>query len=175
MSLIRSSSLWLEGFSQDLLTQLYITMKRLFVTLSLLAMTTLTACHSKDQSTNPLLEVSQLDYQAPPFDKIRPEHFLPAFEQGMKEQLIEIDSITNNPEAPTFENTRSLADSSTERARSSPPSQAQRQPMPSRRSKKRSPPSSQRTKMAFSSTTSSSLASRLSMRIAPSSPEKTCA
>ena len=41
-------------------------MKRLFVTLSLLAMTTLTACHSKDQSTNPLLEVSQLDYQAPP-------------------------------------------------------------------------------------------------------------
>ena len=105
MSLIRSSSLWLEGFSQDLLTQLYITMKRLFVTLSLLAMTTLTACHSKDQSTNPLLEVSQLDYQAPPFDKIRPEHFLPAFEQGMKEQLIEIDSITNNPEAPTFENT----------------------------------------------------------------------
>ena len=80
-------------------------MKRLFVTLSLLAMTTLTACHSKDQSTNPLLEVSQLDYQAPPFDKIRPEHFLPAFEQGMKEQLIEIDSITNNPEAPTFENT----------------------------------------------------------------------
>lgn len=81
-------------------------MKRLFVTLSLLAMTTLTACHSGDQSqSNPLLQVSQLDYQAPPFDKIRPEHFLPAYEQGMKEQLLEIDSITANPEAPTFENT----------------------------------------------------------------------
>lgn len=80
-------------------------MKRLFLTLSLLAMTTLPACDSKDQSANPLLEVSQLDYQAPPFDKLRPEHFLPAFEQGMKEQLLEIDSITSNPEAPTFENT----------------------------------------------------------------------
>lgn len=40
-----------------------------------------------------------------PFDKIRTEHYMPAFQAGMKAQLEEIDAIVNNPEAPTFENT----------------------------------------------------------------------
>ena len=54
---------------------------------------------------NPLLSESALPYGAPQFDKIRNEHYLPAFEQGIKEGKAEIDAIVANPEAPTFENT----------------------------------------------------------------------
>lgn len=54
---------------------------------------------------NPLLTVSKLDLEAPDFSAIKAEHFMPAFKAGMAEQLREVDSIVNNPEAPTFENT----------------------------------------------------------------------
>ena len=78
-------------------------MKRLIATLSLLAM--LTACQTSSTKENPLLTESTLDYQAPDFSKIRPEHFIPAIEEGIRIQLAEIDSITSNTAAPTFENT----------------------------------------------------------------------
>ena len=65
----------------------------------------LAACHSSSTKENPLLTESTLDYHAPDFSKIRPEHFIPAIEEGIRIQLAEIDSITKNPEAPTFENT----------------------------------------------------------------------
>lgn len=54
---------------------------------------------------NPLLTESKLPFGAPQFDKIRNEHYMPAFEQGIAEAKAEIDAIANNPEAPTFENT----------------------------------------------------------------------
>lgn len=54
---------------------------------------------------NPLLTESPLPYGAPQFDKIRPEHFMPAFEAGMAEGRAEIDAIVANPEPPTFANT----------------------------------------------------------------------
>jgi len=54
---------------------------------------------------NPLLQESTLPYGAPQFDKIKTEHYLPAFEQGIKEAKAEIDAIVSNPEAPTFGNT----------------------------------------------------------------------
>ena len=78
-------------------------MKRLIATLSLLAM--LTACQTSSTKENPLLTESTLDYQAPDFSKIRPEHFVPAIEEGIRIQLAEIDSITSNTATPTFENT----------------------------------------------------------------------
>ena len=56
-------------------------------------------------AANPLFTRSTLPYQYPPFDRIRDEHYMPAFEKGMAEQLAEIDVIAKNPEAPTFENT----------------------------------------------------------------------
>ncbi|KAG5501149.1 hypothetical protein GH5_04745 [Leishmania sp. Ghana 2012 LV757] len=56
-------------------------------------------------SVNPLLQKSSLHYQYPPFDKIKVEHYAPAFEQGMGEQMAEIEAIKANPDAPTFENT----------------------------------------------------------------------
>ncbi len=54
---------------------------------------------------NPLLKQSTLPYQFPPFDKLKNEHFQPAIEQGMAEQLKEIEKIATQKEKPTFENT----------------------------------------------------------------------
>lgn len=54
---------------------------------------------------NPLLTESPLPYGAPQFDKIQNEHYMPAFELGIKEGKAEIDAIVANPEEPTFENT----------------------------------------------------------------------
>jgi peptidyl-dipeptidase Dcp len=54
---------------------------------------------------NPLLKESSLDFHYPPFDKIRDEDFAPAYEEGMAEQLKEIEPIASNTEPPTFENT----------------------------------------------------------------------
>lgn len=56
-------------------------------------------------STNPLLTASTLPFQAPPFDKIKDSDYEPAFEEGMKQQLAEMEKIANNSDAPTFENT----------------------------------------------------------------------
>jgi peptidyl-dipeptidase Dcp len=65
-----------------------------------------TSAGSADTSaTNPLLTASTLPLQAPPFDKIKDGDFKPALEQGMKEQMDEIDKIADNTDAPTFENT----------------------------------------------------------------------
>src|SRR5262245_53387176 len=54
---------------------------------------------------NPLLTESPLPYHAPPFDKIKDEHFAPAIEAGMREELKEVDAVANNSEKPTFDNT----------------------------------------------------------------------
>ncbi|HVT37333.1 MAG TPA: dipeptidyl carboxypeptidase II, partial [Nevskiaceae bacterium] len=56
-------------------------------------------------STNPFAQPSTLPLQAPEFDKIKDSDYEPAFEQGMKEHLAEIERIANDPAAPTFENT----------------------------------------------------------------------
>ena len=54
---------------------------------------------------NPLLTESPLPYGAPQFDKIRTEHYLPAFKLGIAEGKAEIDAIINDAASPTFENT----------------------------------------------------------------------
>ena len=54
---------------------------------------------------NALLTASTLPMQAPPFDKIHDADYQPAIEEGMRQQLAEIEKIANNPEAPTFANT----------------------------------------------------------------------
>ncbi|MCU1515057.1 MAG: peptidase [Microbacteriaceae bacterium] len=55
-------------------------------------------------TTNPFFEPSTLPFQLPPFADIRDEHFRPAFEAGMAEQLREIRSITMRRDMPTFDN-----------------------------------------------------------------------
>lgn len=54
---------------------------------------------------NPLLSESPLPYGAPQFDKIKTEHYLPAFKEGIKRGKADIDAIVENPDAPTFANT----------------------------------------------------------------------
>ena len=54
---------------------------------------------------NPLMQKFETPFQAPPFDKIKPADYKPAFEEGMKQHKAEIEAIVNNPEEPTFENT----------------------------------------------------------------------
>jgi len=54
---------------------------------------------------NPLLEKFNTKYTSSPFSDIKEEYYLPAFHELVKVAENEIDEITNNPEAPTFENT----------------------------------------------------------------------
>ncbi|MEJ2507480.1 MAG: M3 family metallopeptidase, partial [Ignavibacteriaceae bacterium] len=54
---------------------------------------------------NPFFTVSKLPFQAPQFDKIKDSDYKPAFEEGMKQQLNEIQKIADNSEPATFENT----------------------------------------------------------------------
>jgi peptidyl-dipeptidase Dcp len=56
-------------------------------------------------AANPFFAASTLPFQAPPFDKIKESDYQPAIEEGMKQHLVEIEQIANNPQAPTFENT----------------------------------------------------------------------
>jgi len=57
------------------------------------------------QNTNPFFEEWTTPFGTPPFDKIKNEHYLPAFKAGIEEQNKEIEAIVNNSEEPTFENT----------------------------------------------------------------------
>jgi len=56
-------------------------------------------------ASNPFAKPSTLPFQYPAFDKIKDEHFLPAFAAGMREHLREIDTIANNSKPATFDNT----------------------------------------------------------------------
>ena len=81
-------------------------MTKRILTISCIALL-LGACGSKkdEMKENPFLTEWDTPYGVPPFDQIKAEHYLPAFEVAMAQQKAEIDSIANNPEAPTFENT----------------------------------------------------------------------
>ncbi|MGY6554942.1 MAG: M3 family metallopeptidase [Wenzhouxiangella sp.] len=57
------------------------------------------------EAENPLLVDSALPFGMPPFDRIRDAHYAPALEFAMAEQLAQIEAITANEEAPSFENT----------------------------------------------------------------------
>ncbi|MBQ5532731.1 MAG: peptidase M3, partial [Bacteroidales bacterium] len=54
---------------------------------------------------NPFFSKSETPYGVPAFDRLKPEHFIPAFEEGMRQQKEEVAAITSNPQDPTFENT----------------------------------------------------------------------
>lgn len=68
------------------------------------AIMAMTACTTKT-GTNPFLTEWDTPYGIPPFDKIQIDDYIPAIKAGIGQQQKEIDAITANPEAPTFENT----------------------------------------------------------------------
>jgi peptidyl-dipeptidase Dcp len=57
------------------------------------------------EAANPFFSESSLFMKYPPFDQIEDDHYMPAFEAGMAEELAEIEAIANQAAAPTFENT----------------------------------------------------------------------
>ena len=64
-----------------------------------------TTATAEAPASNPFFTASTLPYQAPPFDKIKDSDYQPAIEEGMKQQLAEVETIANSSDAPTFENT----------------------------------------------------------------------
>ena len=55
--------------------------------------------------TNPFLEAWTGPFEAPPFERIEPRHFRPAFEAALKQARDEIDAVAANPDLPSFANT----------------------------------------------------------------------
>ena len=86
-------------------------MSKKLINMIALSMITLASCTSNNEPKteteiqNPFLTEYTTPFQVPPFNQIKNEHYLPAFEAGMKEQLAEVEAIVNNAETPTFENT----------------------------------------------------------------------
>lgn len=79
---------------------------KLLILPSLIVMTTLAA----QNTDNPFFSPYQTPYGAPPFDKIKVEHYLPAFRKGIEVHEAEIQKIANNPSPATFENTLEVLD-----------------------------------------------------------------
>ena len=61
------------------------------------------SCTAPTES-NPFLAEFQTPNGVPPFDQIKLEHYEPAYQKGMEEQIANIQMIIDNSEAPTFEN-----------------------------------------------------------------------
>tara|TARA_B100001057_G_scaffold491497_1_gene581875 strand:- start:2752 stop:4899 length:2148 start_codon:yes stop_codon:yes gene_type:complete len=80
-------------------------MKRIILITALLFIVSCQQESKMDPNINPFFQEWNTPYEVPPFLDIKDEHYMPAYEQGMKENLEEIDLIVNNPEAPTFANT----------------------------------------------------------------------
>ena len=80
-------------------------MKRLILITVLLFIVSCQQESKMDPNINPFFQEWNTLYEVPPFLDIKDEHYMPAYEQGMKENLEEIDIIVNNPETPTFANT----------------------------------------------------------------------
>src|SRR5215831_16682464 len=81
----------------------------LFAAIVIIGMSTIPAIASDTQTPygpgSPFYAPSKLPYQAPPFDKIADDDYIPAMDAGMAEEQKEMEAIANNPDPPTFENT----------------------------------------------------------------------
>lgn len=71
------------------------------------------ACETQDEmADNPFFAEYGTPFEVPDFNKIKTEHYIPAFEEGIKQHAAEIIAIAENTEAPTFENTLVAMDKS---------------------------------------------------------------
>ena len=62
-------------------------------------------CLQSFSQSNPFFKEWNTPYGVPPFNEIKIEHFMPAYQAGMAEETAQIWAIIRNPEPPTFENT----------------------------------------------------------------------
>jgi len=79
-------------------------MKKL-IYLLMLTIPAFISCNQEKKGDNPFFSEYNTPFEAPPFDKIDTSDYMPAFMEGMKQQNAEIAAITDNKEAPTFDNT----------------------------------------------------------------------
>ncbi len=94
------------GYYSIFLTRLNQTlndMKRLFI-MFLIASLGAISC-KKESCENPFYCDWDTPFEVPPFDKIKFEHFKPAYLRGMEEEMAEVNAIINNTAEPTFDNT----------------------------------------------------------------------
>ena len=69
-------------------------------------MAIISSCAQKTNvGENPFFAEYETPFGVPPFDQIKTEHYLPAFQKGIDQNLAEIEAIVSNTEAPTFKNT----------------------------------------------------------------------
>jgi len=76
-------------------------MKRIYI----VAILVLIQLQMVNAQNNPLLGTFNTPHGTAPFDKIKNEHYMPAFEEGIRQGEAEVEAIKKNPEPPTFENT----------------------------------------------------------------------
>jgi peptidyl-dipeptidase Dcp len=77
----------------------------LFIIMSVLFFACSKQPAEQTEGENPFFAEFDTPYGVPPFDRIKEEHYVSAFKEGIKQKQAEIDTIANNPEAPTFVNT----------------------------------------------------------------------
>ncbi len=80
-------------------------MKNSILLMALITAALFTACTKTQKSDNPFFSEYSTPFKVPPFDKIDTSHYLPAFNEGIKQHDAEIKIITDNTAAPDFENT----------------------------------------------------------------------
>ncbi|MDE6093670.1 MAG: peptidase M3, partial [Muribaculaceae bacterium] len=87
---------------------------RYVLTLTAAASLALASCSHADRQNPLIAESFGTPYEIPPFEEITYDDYLPAIELGIAQQQAAVDSIVNNPEAPTFENTVLALDNSSD-------------------------------------------------------------
>jgi len=78
-------------------------MKKLFIMFLIVSLGVISC--KKESCENPFYCDWNTPFEVPPFDKIKFEHFKPAYLKGMEEEMAEVNTIINNTEDPTFDNT----------------------------------------------------------------------
>jgi peptidyl-dipeptidase Dcp len=80
-------------------------MKKILFFLTVMTLMTFSACKQGTDSKNPFFTEYQTPFQVPPFDRIDSTDYMPAYLEGMKQQMAEIDAIISNTSEPDFDNT----------------------------------------------------------------------
>src|SRR5512136_277152 len=77
----------------------------LLVSIAMLAVPAWAQPSAQSSQANPLLKEWTTPFGVPPFQDIKPEHFLPAYKEAIAQQRKEVEAIANDPRAATFANT----------------------------------------------------------------------
>ncbi len=81
-------------------------LKKLLIPLAVICL--MTSCINQEKKAtvkNPFLEAYNTPFGVPPFDKIKNKHYLPAFEEGIRQHNAEIKEITDCTKPADFVNT----------------------------------------------------------------------